>query len=457
MLYKWRKALQVYLNPRMLTMVGLGFSSGFPLLLVFSTLNLWLKNCGISYIAIGLFSLVKLPYSFKWLWSPLLDRLGLPVFQRLGRRRGWALFFQIILALGIAGISTVNPETNLHLLAILCVVVVIASASQDVVLDAYRIESFNTKEQGAGVAVYIIGYRFGTIASGAGAIWLASYMDWNKVYALMTFGCLVGIITILLSKEPAKAEKYNEQTYKNASEFFRKAVYDPFADFMRKQHWALILVFVFFYRMSDSYMAPMAFPFYDDMGFSKGEIAFVSKIFGMGATILGGLAGGLIMSRMNMLKGLMLCGILQGVSNLMYVIQAYVGHSVPMLMLTLSFDNIAGGMASTALVAYLSSLCNIAYTATQYALLSSLMSLARDVFSASSGYMKEATSWPVFFFITTVMMIPGLLLLWYLMRLERRPKQLKPSAANVRKSDRSDNSAEWKPAIQPTVTAKGKQ
>ena len=362
MFSKWVKALRVYFTPRMITMIGLGFSSGFPLLLIFSTLNLWLKDDGISYKAIGLFSLVKLPYSFKWLWSPLLDRLSLPFFGRLGRRRGWALFFQLMLAAGIAAVSTVTPAENLHLLAALCVIVVIASASQDIVLDAYRIESFNTKEQGAGVAVYIIGYRIGTIASGAGAIWMATFMSWNQVYALMTFGTLVGMFTVLLSREPAKAEKYTDQTYRNFSDFMNKAVYDPFIDFMKRPDWALILVFIFFYRMSDSYMAPMAFPFYVDMGFTKGEIAFVSKVFGMAATIFGGLVGGLVMSRMNMLKGLMLCGILQGVTNLMFVIQAYVGHSVPMLMLTLSLDNIAGGMASTALVAYLSSLCNIAYT-----------------------------------------------------------------------------------------------
>lgn len=448
MLMKWIKALRVYFNPRMLIMVGLGFSSGFPLLLVFSTLNLWLKDEGISYIAIGLFSLVKLPYSFKWLWAPLLDRLKLPGFGLLGRRRGWALFFQLLLMAGIALISTVDPAANLRLLAVLCVIVVIASASQDVVLDAYRIESFSLKEQGAGVAVYIIGYRIGTIASGAGAIWMASFMSWNQVYLLMALGTLVGILTILLSREPSKAEKFSEQSYKN------------FNDFMKRNDWALILAFIFFYRMSDSYMAPMAFPFYHDMGFSKGEIAFVSKIFGMGATIFGGLVGGLVMSRMNMLKGLMLCGILQGISNLMYVVQAYVGHSVPMLMLTLSFDNIAGGMASTALVAYLSSLCNVAYTATQYALLSSLMSLARDVFAASSGYMKEIISWPAFFLITTLMMIPGLALLWILMRLERRkyPRgKTMPSAADGRISNRSDSSAQSMPATPPAATATEKQ
>lgn len=424
MLSKWLQAGRIYLDRRMPVMLALGFASGFPLLLVFSTLNMWLKDCHISYVAIGLFSLVKTPYSLKWAWAPLIDRLQLPLFDRLGRRRGWALFSQIMLMGGIIGMSMIDPAENMGLLAVLSVWVVMASASQDVVLDAYRIESFNKKEQGAGVAIYVLGYRIGMVFSGAGAIYLASVLSWNEVYLLMSMGALVGMITILAVHEPKRAEKYNEPKYRNLDDFLRQAVYEPFADFMKRQHWILILVFVFLYRMSDAYMGPMAFPFYVDMGFSKGEIAFVSKIFGMGATIIGGLAGGIVMNRLGMMKGLMFCGILQGVTNLMFVVQAYAGHNVPLLMVTISLDNIAGGMGATALVAYLSSLCNVAYTATQYALLSSLMSLARDVFSATSGYFKEVVSWPVFFATASFMVLPGLGVLYYLMHLERRKARL---------------------------------
>ncbi len=419
MLKKWLTAARIYMDKRMLTMIALGFSSGFPLLLVFGTLNLWLKDAGISYAAIGLFSLVKTPYSFKWAWSPLIDRIRLPLFCRLGRRRGWALFTQIILMLSIFCMSTVNPSASPLTMAFFAVLVTIASASQDIVLDAYRIESFSSKEQGAGVAIFVLGYRFGLIFSGAGAIWMASVMSWNNVYIIMSLGAIIGMIAILCSKEPAQNEKKAQISYsgplrKRIKKFLLTAVYDPFKDFMRKSDWGIILLFIFFYRMSDAYMGPMAYPFYDDMGFSKVEIAYVSKLYGMIATILGGIAGGLIINRFGIMKSLFWFGVLQGITNLMFVAQSYAGHNIYLLTVTISLDNISAGMGTTALVAYLSSLCNIAYTATQYALLSSLMSFARDVFAATSGFLADRVSWDIFFFITALMVIPGLILLAYL-------------------------------------------
>ena len=419
MLKKWLTAARIYMDKRMLTMIALGFSSGFPLLLVFGTLNLWLKDAGISYAAIGLFSLVKTPYSFKWAWSPLIDRIRLPLFCRLGRRRGWAIFTQIILMLSIFCMSTVNPSASPLTMAFFAVLVTIASASQDIVLDAYRIESFSSKEQGAGVAIFVLGYRFGLIFSGAGAIWMASVMSWNNVYIIMSLGAIIGMIAILCSKEPAQNEKKAQISYsgplrKRIKKFLLTAVYDPFKDFMRKSDWGVILLFIFFYRMSDAYMGPMAYPFYDDMGFSKVEIAYVSKLYGMIATILGGIAGGLIINRFGIMKSLFWFGVLQGITNLMFVAQSYAGHNIYLLTVTISLDNISAGMGTTALVAYLSSLCNIAYTATQYALLSSLMSFARDVFAATSGFLADRVSWDIFFFITALMIIPGLILLAYL-------------------------------------------
>ncbi len=418
MFKQWWNASRIYFDRRMLIMTCLGFSSGFPLFLVFGTLNLWLKDSGISYTLIGMFSLVKTPYSFKWAWAPFIDRIRLPIFSRLGRRRGWALFTQIFLMLAILGMAITDPGKSLGVMAFFAVLVVIASASQDIVLDAFRIESFNNKEQGAGSAIFVLGYRLGLIFSGAGALWLASIMSWHNVYVIMSLGALVGIATILCCKEPKKEQHYKEEKYKDFDDFLRTAVYEPFADFMKRKHWGLILLFVFLYRMSDAYMGPMAYPFYDDMGFTKAQIAYVSKLYGMIATILGGIIGGVVLNRVGVMKGLMVCGILQGLTNLIFVAQAYAGNNTYMLVITISFDNIAGGMGVTALVAYLSSLCNVAYTATQYALLSSLMSFARDVFAATSGYMAEAVSWPVFFFITSLMVVPGLVLLWYLMKLE---------------------------------------
>ena len=437
MLKKWLTAARIYMDKRMLTMIALGFSSGFPLLLVFGTLNLWLKDAGISYAAIGLFSLVKTPYSFKWAWSPLIDRIRLPLFCRLGRRRGWALFTQIILMLSIFCMSTVNPSASPLTMAFFAVLVTIASASQDIVLDAYRIESFSSKEQGAGVAIFVLGYRFGLIFSGAGAIWMASVMSWNNVYIIMSLGAIIGMIAILCSKEPAQNEKKAQISYsgplrKRIKKFLLTAVYDPFKDFMRKSDWGIILLFIFFYRMSDAYMGPMAYPFYDDMGFSKREIASITKIYGVAATIGGTLLGGIVVNRLGLIRALLVCGVLQGVSNLVFVAQAYAGHNVYMLMATVAVENISGGMGTAAFVAYLSSLCNVAYTATQYALLSSLMSFARDVFASTSGFLAGSVSWGSFFVITTLMALPGMLVLLYMVsRMKLLPA--KPYMADGRK------------------------
>lgn len=420
MLEKWSKAIKVYFDRRMLVMILLGFSSGFPLLLVFGTFNLWLKDAGVSLAAIGLFSLAKTPYSLKWVWSPLVDRVKLPLFNRLGRRRGWALFAQLGLIAALWGMAVTNPALNPVHMACFAFLMTIASATQDIVLDAYRIESFSNREQGAGVAVFVLGYRLGTIFSGAGALFMAAVMEWEDVYKIMSLGAVVGMMTILFSKEP-KAEKKTDKKPKRpfmvrVKDFLKTSVYDPFADFMKRPNWILILLFIFLYRMSDAYMGPMAYPFYDDMGFSKIQIASVTKIYGVGATIIGTIIGGLAVSRWGIVRSLFLCGVLQGLSNLVFVFQAYEGHNIYALMVTIAVENISGGMGTAAFVAYLSSLCNLAYTATQYALLSSFMSLARDVFASTSGFLAGAVSWAAFFVITALMSVPGLLILYYLVK-----------------------------------------
>lgn len=437
MFEKWIKSAQVYCDRRMLAMLLLGFSSGFPLLLVFGTLNLWLKDAGVTLAVIGLFSLAKTPYSLKWAWSPIVDRFRLPLFGRLGRRRGWALFTQIWLMSAICGMAMTDPAQTPLTMAVWALVTVVASASQDIVLDAYRIESFSTREQGAGVAVFVLGYRLGTIFSGAGALFLAEVMSWEDVYKIMAFGAVVGMLTILFSKEPQKEENYNEircegNWHQRLRCFLNKAVVAPFADFMKRQNWLLILVFVFLYRMSDAYIGPMMYPFYDDMGFSKREIASITKIYGVAATIGGTLLGGIVVNRLGLIRALLVCGVLQGVSNLVFVAQAYAGHNVYMLMATVAVENISGGMGTAAFVAYLSSLCNVAYTATQYALLSSLMSFARDVFASTSGFLAGSVSWGSFFVITTLMALPGMLVLLYMVsRMKLLPA--KPYMADGRK------------------------
>lgn len=414
-------ALKIYADKRMLVMVGLGFSSGFPLMLVSGTLSLWLGSAEVALASIGIFSLVKMPYSFKWLWSPIIDHVRLPLLGKLGRRRGWAFFCQIVLMAAIVWMALLDAKTQTFTLAMAALLVVIASASQDIVVDAYRIESFSTDEQGAAAAIFVLGYRLGILFSGALALILASVLSWREVYLIMALGAVVGMVTTLLAHEPdcdkilcINTEPVRGTYVERIKRFFVNAVVAPFVDFIKRPHWLIILWFVFFYKMSDAYMGPMANVFYYEMGFSLTEIASVSKIFGMGATILGGIVGGIVVSRWGLYKSLWICGILQGLTTLVFVLQAWSGHNIFMLISCISLDNISGGMSVAAFVAYLSSLCSVAYTATQYALLSSLMSLPRDLVAATSGYMAEAVGWDWFFVLTSLMVVPGLALLWIL-------------------------------------------
>lgn len=414
-------ALKIYADKRMLVMVGLGFSSGFPLMLVSGTLSLWLGSAEVALASIGIFSLVKMPYSFKWLWSPIIDHVRLPLLGKLGRRRGWAFFCQIVLMAAIVWMALLDAKTQTFTLAMAALLVVIASASQDIVVDAYRIESFSTDEQGAAAAIFVLGYRLGILFSGALALILASVLSWREVYLIMALGAVVGMVTTLWAHEPdcdkilcINTEPARGTYVERIKRFFANAVVAPFVDFIKRPHWLIILWFVFFYKMSDAYMGPMANVFYYEMGFSLTEIASVSKIFGMGATILGGIVGGIVVSRWGLYKSLWICGILQGLTTLVFVLQAWSGHNIFMLISCISLDNISGGMSVAAFVAYLSSLCSVAYTATQYALLSSLMSLPRDLVAATSGYMAEAVGWDWFFVLTSLMVVPGLALLWIL-------------------------------------------
>ncbi len=263
-------AFKIYRDRRMVTMLALGFSSGLPLALVVSTLTLWLKDSGIALATIGALSLVKTPFSFKWAWAPLVDRVKLPFLSRLGQRRSWAILSQITLFFGIMGMACVNPINSLNVLVIFAFIVVLSSATQDIVLDAYRIDIFNKDEQAGSVAVFTLGYRIGMIFSGAGALFLSDVMSWNKVYTIMAFGTWIGMMTILSIKEPKSKIK---TTYKNVADFIKTAVVSPLADFFKRPYCITILAFIFFYRMSDAYMGQMAYAFYDDLGFSKTQIA----------------------------------------------------------------------------------------------------------------------------------------------------------------------------------------
>ena len=409
----WISATRVYLRPEILRLVFLGFSSGLPLALTFSTLSVWLAENGVEKSTIGLFAALGLPYTLKFIWAPLIDRAPLPVLTRwLGRRRAWVLFSQAALVLAIFALGQSDPSVDAGKMALLALVVSFCSASQDIVLDAYRVETLNERTYAAGAAVFVWGYRIAMLVSGAGALYIASGADWSLAYSVMAALMGVGIITILISPEPATADN----TGPAMGNWFADAVAGPFVQFIGSRGWmaVVVLAFVVFYKLGDSMAGVMTNPFLVELGFTKVEIANVSKIYGFTATMAGLAIGGWLLNASGLVKSLWICGILQLLSNLMFAAQAEVGHSVSFLALTIGFENLSGGMGTAIFIAYLSSLCNISYTATQYALLSSLFAIPRTLISSGTGYVAEAVAWTDFFIYTAVGAVPGLLLLWFL-------------------------------------------
>ena len=431
----WLAAAAVYRHPRVIAILFLGFSSGLPLARTGQTLSLWLKDEGLSLTAIGLFAAVGTPYALKFLWAPIMDKARIVgLSNALGRRRSWLILTQILLIAATLALGFSEPSANIGLTALLAIVVAFASASQDIVIDAYRVEILEERQLAAGAAAVVFGYRIGMLVSGAGALYLTSVVAWPVVYAVMAALILVGVATALLNPEPSvmdTSETGSRERESKASLAVRPylsgslgvalawlyiAVVCPFTEFMSRPAWAAILLFVIFYKFGDSLAGVMTFPFLDDIGFSKIDIANVAKVFGFGATLVGLALGGTLMAGVGLYRSLWICGILQLVSNLMFVIQAMAGADITLLALTIGLENLAGGMGTAVFVAYLSSLCNVAYTATQYALLSSLMVVARTWLSSSGGALAEWLDWIGFFLLTTGVALPGLILLWWLGR-----------------------------------------
>ncbi len=406
--------LKAYFTRQMMIVMTLGFSSGLPLMLVFGTLSLWLKDYNIAYSAIGAFSLVRLPYSFKWLWAPLVENCKIPVLNKLGKRRSWALLAQIGLFLSLCWLASLNPSENILYMAVITLLVSFFSATQDIVLDAFRVELFegNTEQEVRGATIYVLGYRIGILVSGAFAIGLAAYLSWNAVYFINALLILLGMTATLLSHEPENNEVVKKSADKQS--IVRHALVEPFIQFMKRPYWLVALLIVFTYRLSDAYFGPMAYPFYDDIGFSKTEIAYITKIYGMAATIIGGVIGGVLLAKIGLMRGMLCLAFVQGITTALYIPLYYVGHNIWFLMFTISLENLSSGMATTAIIAFMSVLCDKGYTATQYALLSSLTGVARDVLASTSGKVLELTSWPTFFFISALLTLPGAILCWYL-------------------------------------------
>ena len=416
-----RDTLTLYLRRRVLVVLLLGFSSGLPLLLSFSTLSTWMREVGVDLTSIGLFALIGVPYTLKFAWAPVMDRLPLPPLTRwLGRRRGWMVATQLALMVALAGLGTTDPLASPLLMALFGVLVAFFSASQDIVVDAYRIESLEETEQGAGAAAYVLGYRVGILAAGAGALLLADNLGWFPAYLAMAALMLVGLATILLSPEPegpAPVPPPRGSRIQKSAQWIREAVVAPFAEFLTRPWALLILLFILLYKLGDAFLGAMTNPFYIDVGFTKTEIAEVTKAFGLIALLAGLVVGGVMVRRLGLMWALLICGVLQAASNLVFALQATVGSEVWMLVITIGVENATGGMGTAAFIAYLSRLTNVAFTATQYALLSSFMAFGRTVLSSPSGWAAEQLGWVQFFFASTAIAVPGLILLLVLMRL----------------------------------------
>jgi PAT family beta-lactamase induction signal transducer AmpG len=420
----WLASLAVYREPRLIAVLLMGFSSGLPLALTFGTLSYWLAEVGVSLTAIGLFGLVRTSYSLKFLWSPLIDRLPIPFLtSRLGRRRSWALTIQLPLALAIFALGRTDPRIDPAATALAAVVVAFLSASQDIVIDAYRIELLRPEEQGAGAASTQWGYRFGMLASSAGALYAASFGGWRFAYELMAALMLVGMVTVWLTPEPGGIRPADPLpgagSARRVKTWLMGAVVAPFLDMFERNgaiQLAAIGLFILLYKFGDALAGSMANPLYVALGFGKVEVATVSKVFGVAATLAGVALGGVFVARLGVFRALLICGALQAASNLMYAVLAWAGHDVSVLTVSIGAENLTGGMASAAFVAYLSGLCSRDFTATQYALLSSLATVGLNVLAASGGYLAQRLGWIEFFVMSTAACIPALLLLLWIMR-----------------------------------------
>lgn len=426
----WITAFQVYTKPEAIRMLFLGFSSGLPLLLILGTLSFWLREAGIDLQTIGMMSWVGLVYGFKWVWAPLVDRLQIPFLsKKFGRRRSWLLFTQVLIASSLFAMGRTDPAKELELMVWLSLLTAWASATQDIALDAYRIESAQLQEQAALAATYQTGYRLGMIWAGAGALALAAWeavipgydpTAWRFSYTAMACSLAVGFVTVLFSREPENFSTQNALLVDESlplsqrlSQWLQQAVCMPFIDFFSRYQWQalLILMLIATYRISDVVMGVMANPFYQDLGFSKQEVAAVSKVFGVVMTLVGAFIGGVISVRIGVLKTLFLGGALSALTNLLFAWLATQGHNIIYLICTVSADNLAAGIASVAFLAYLAGLTNKAYTATQYAIFSSIMLLLPKFLAGFSGFAVESIGYFGFFVATAAIGLPVLLLI----------------------------------------------
>jgi PAT family beta-lactamase induction signal transducer AmpG len=427
----WLASFKVYLEPASLRMLSLGFSAGLPLLLVLGTLSFWLREAGVDRTTIGYLSWVGLAYAFKWVWAPLVDRMPIPLLTTwLGRRRSWLLLAQLGIMAGLVAMSFNDPRVALQPVVWGALAVAVGSATQDIALDAFRIESAGSERQAALAAAYQTGYRLAMIWAGAGVLWLAARAEvagvanyqhgaWQRAYLVMAASMLLGVLTVLFSSEPAPRARAKASSVRA---WLHSALIEPFADFLRRygKQAALILALIAVYRISDVVMGIMANPFYVDMGYSKDEVAAVTKIYGVLMTLAGAFVGGAMALRWGVMRVLMLGAILSAASNLLFAWLGSRGHDVTALIFVISADNLSSGIASGAFIAYMSSLTNIQYSATQYAIFSSMMLLAPKFLAGYSGRYVDAFGYQDFFVATSLLGVPVLLLVALASRIKAR-------------------------------------
>ncbi|MDB5617943.1 MFS transporter [Tardiphaga sp.] len=424
----WREGWAVYLQRRVLIVLLLGFSSGLPLALSGSTLLVWMREAGVNLGTIGLFALVGTPYTLKFLWAPLVDALHIPwLTHKLGRRRGWLVFAQALLIVAILLLALADPARSPGYVAVGALLVAAASATQDIVVDAFRVESLPESEQAAGMASYVAAYRIGMLVSTAGVLFLVSAFEstglarsnaWMWGYVAMAVMVLLGTVTALAATEP-EASAVAEAATRGESAFRRvvKAAVGAFSEFLaRKDAWAA-LAFVVLFKFTDAFSGTMTAPFVIDVGFTRNDYAAIVKGVGLAATLIGGFAGGFVARRYSLAASLWIGAILQALSNLAFAWLALIGVNQWALALAITVENFTGAIGTVIFVAYLSALCkNPLHTATQYALLTALAAVGRTYLSAGAGYVAQATGWPMFFVISMLVALPSLVLLLWLQR-----------------------------------------
>jgi PAT family beta-lactamase induction signal transducer AmpG len=404
-------------NPGLLIMLCMGIACGFPLALTASTLKTWIATHGISMKEVGAFAFIAIPYSLKFLWSPFIDGIRIPIlYKKFGQRRSWLFLIQTLMVIAIFFLAQSEPQSNLLYCATMATIVAFLSASQDIVVDAYRIEKLPVNLQSMGVTMYIYGYRIGLYISGAALLIIADHSNWHYAYYVGGIIMALALLVTIFSSEP---EHKNQKSLQGYHEHLTKMVIEPFKDFMQTSGWFYLIIFIVLFKLGDSVLGNLTQPFLIKTGFSLQEIALIVKTYGLPSTLLGTFIGGLIVHRFGLIHSLIFAAVIQMLSNGMFILQDHIGHNNLMLITTITIENICSGIGDVVFVGYISSLCNLNFAATQYALLSSLATIGRNFISGTLGFIVDDYGWTMFFIVSMIAALPGLLLILKIRNIKR--------------------------------------